>query len=106
MSQSLAARAPGVTFTHTYPGAVITPVFPWWYQPFIYLIGKSKEDSGEYMLYALLNGEAGNQRKDEYGDDLGTKGYSGSDEARERVWAHTSGVLESIAATGWWTTPA
>lgn len=58
------------------------------------------------MLYALLNGEAGNQRKDEYGDDLGTKGYSGSDEARERVWAHTSGVLESIAATGWWTTPA
>ena len=60
------------------------------------------EDSGEYMLYALLNAGAGAQRKGERGDDLGPEGYYGGDEVRERVWAHTTEVIESILATGSW----
>ncbi|EPS95902.1 hypothetical protein FOMPIDRAFT_1062511 [Fomitopsis schrenkii] len=103
--ETLAARVPGSTFTHTFPGAVSTPLFPWWAKPLIYLVGMSMEDSGEYMLYALLNGEAGAQRRGEHGDDLGTEGYYGGDEARERVWGHTTEVIESILATGSWKTP-
>ena len=60
------------------------------------------EDSGEYMLYALLNGGAGAQRKGERGDDLGSEGYYGGDEVRERVWTHTMEVIEGILATGSW----
>lgn len=103
--QALAARVPGSTFTHIYPGAVITPIFPWWAKPIVCLVGTSMENSGEYMLYALLNGEAGARRKGERGDDLGSEGYHGGDEVRERVWAHTTEVIESILANGSWKDP-
>ena len=39
------------------------------------------------MLYALLNGAEGAQRKGQRGDDLGDVGYYGGEEIRERVWA-------------------
>ena len=60
------------------------------------------EDNGEYMLYALLNGEAGALRKGEHGDDIGAEGYYGGQEVRERVWTHTMEVIEGILATGSW----
>lgn len=103
--QTLASRVPGATFTHTYPGIVSTPIFPWWAKPLVSCIGIAIEDSGEYMLYALLDGKGAAQRKGEHGDDLGTRGYYGDDEVRERVWAHTTEVIESIRATGSWKHP-
>ena len=85
---------PGGTFTHSYPGTVSTPIFPWWMKPFIKLLCTSMDDCGEYMLYALLNGGEGAQRKGEHGDDLGDKGYYGGDVVRERVWAHAIEVVD------------
>ena len=66
------------------------------------LLGITQEDSGEYMLYALLNGGPGAQRRGDHGDDLGTKGYYGGEEVRERVWTHVTEVIESILTTGSW----
>lgn len=44
---------------------------------------------GEYMLSALLQGEKGTYRRGSSGEDIGHKGYYGTDEAREKLWAHT-----------------
>ena len=66
------------------------------------LMFTSPADAGEYMLYALLNGGQGAQRKSEHGDDLPPESYYGGDEVREKVWAHTMEVIEkaeAIAAT-------
>ncbi|KZT69119.1 NAD(P)-binding protein [Daedalea quercina L-15889] len=100
-SQSLALRVPGATFTHIYPGAVSTPLFPRWTRPLADLLATSIDDCGEYMLYALLNGGEGAQRKGEHGDDLGPESYHGGDEVRDRVWTHTMEVFDrALVAAG------
>ncbi|KAH9836131.1 uncharacterized protein C8Q71DRAFT_760776 [Rhodofomes roseus] len=95
-----ASRVPGAMFSHIYPGLVDTPLLPW----LVRILGKpfatSIDDCGEYMLYALLNGGAGAPRQGEHGDDLGQVGYYGGDEVRERVWAHTTEVIEKALAAG------
>lgn len=58
------------------------------------------EDGGEYMLYALLNGGEGLQRKDQHGDVCSPKTYHGGDEVRDRVWAHTMEVIDSAVGAG------
>ncbi|TFY63880.1 hypothetical protein EVJ58_g2986 [Rhodofomes roseus] len=98
--QIFASRVPGAMFSHIYPGLVDTPLLPW----LVRILGKpfatSIDDCGEYMLYALLNGGAGAPRQGEHGDDLGQVGYYGGDEVRERVWAHTTEVIEKALAAG------
>ena len=68
-------------------------------RPLTKLLCTSMDDCGEYMLYALLNGGEGAQRKGERGDDLGDKGYYGGKEVRERVWEHTMEVIDGTLAT-------
>ena len=75
-------------------------------RPLVSLFGITMEDSGEYMLYALLSGEAGAYRRGDHGDDIGTKGYYGGEEVRERVWAHMTEVIDSILDTGSWKGPS
>nr|GAT54191.1 predicted protein [Mycena chlorophos] len=95
-----AARYPGISFIHGFPGGVntgllkasntgslryarfIQPLF----SPFLY----SVEASGEHQLYALLNAGPGAVRTNAKGDDIGLqKNYYGSAEAMERLWKHT-----------------
>ncbi|KAH9836132.1 NAD-P-binding protein [Rhodofomes roseus] len=95
-----ASRVPGAMFSHNWPGLVDTPVLPWLLRTLAKPVAISIADSGEYMLYALLNGRAGAQRSGERGDDLGPAGYYGGDEVRERVWAHTTEVFEKALAAG------
>ncbi|KAH9933470.1 uncharacterized protein B0H18DRAFT_983871 [Fomitopsis serialis] len=105
MVESLAALAPGVTFTHIFPGLVSTPLLPGWARPLADVLCTSIDDCGEYMLYAVLDGGGGVRRKGPRGDDIGMVGYYGGVEVRERVWAHTMEVISRALVTtgdsGW-----
>ncbi|KAJ7818685.1 hypothetical protein B0H14DRAFT_3111448 [Mycena olivaceomarginata] len=101
MVMDLAARHPGLTFVHSYPGFVasnlvkssdtrlmrLTNTF---LMPFLSLFSYSIEASGEHQLYTLLKAGAGPVRTDDRGDDIGlSKGYFGSPEAMAKLWRHT-----------------
>ena len=59
----------------------------------------SPEVCAEYMIWALLNGEKGAFRRNDKGDDIGTKNYYGSDEARAKVWEHTEQEIKRALET-------
>ncbi|KAJ7268208.1 NAD(P)-binding protein [Mycena haematopus] len=101
MVNDFAARYPGISFVHSYPGVVATnllkssdtrvmraantflmPLFT----PFTY----SVQTSGEHQLYALLKAGPGAVRTNDRGDDIGlSKAYFGSPEAMSKLWKHT-----------------
>ncbi|KAJ7627785.1 hypothetical protein DFH06DRAFT_1006720 [Mycena polygramma] len=100
MINDLAARYPGLTFVHSYPGVVRSNLFKSsdsslvkaangllpLFTPFTY----SVEAAGEHQLYALLKSGPGAARTGANGADIGlTKGYYGSPEALPRLWKHT-----------------
>ncbi|KAJ6537775.1 hypothetical protein B0H19DRAFT_1038135 [Mycena capillaripes] len=101
MVNDLAARHPGLSFIHSYPGFVATNLFKAsdsrlfkasssiilpLIKPFAY----SVETSGEHQLYGLLKAGPGAVRTNDKGDDIGlTKAYYGSPEALVRLWKHT-----------------
>ncbi|KAJ7054241.1 NAD(P)-binding protein [Mycena amicta] len=99
MVNDFAARYPGISFIHSYPGGVrsnllkasssrllrYSQIFTPLLTPFTY----SVTDAGEHQLYALLNAAAGPARTDDKGDDIGSKGYYGSPDAMDRLWKHT-----------------
>ncbi|KAJ7649030.1 hypothetical protein DFH06DRAFT_996592 [Mycena polygramma] len=103
MVNDFAARYPGLTFIHSYPGGVRTNLFKSsdsgmlkaanvlmpLFTPFTY----SVEASGEHQLYALLKSGPGAARTGANGADIGlTKAYYGSPEALTRLWKHTEEV--------------
>ncbi|GBE88819.1 Oxidoreductase andH [Sparassis crispa] len=99
MVESFAQQQPNIAFTHSYPGIVRTGLFSsshWLLRPAAaavtyatYPFSVDIETCGEYMLYALMQGQKGAYRRDEHGDDIGKKNYYGSDEERTRLWDHT-----------------
>lgn len=89
MVESFAEKEPGPSFIHIYPGAVRTPLLSTVFTVLMYPFTCSPEDCAERMLYALVHADAGAQRRDANGDDMGRKDYYGSDEARVRLWTHT-----------------
>jgi hypothetical protein len=54
-----------------------------------YLASKSPESCGEYMWAAVFDTKKGFSRRGEKGEDIGTKGYSGTEEAKKLLWDHT-----------------
>ncbi|GLB40820.1 putative KR domain containing protein [Lyophyllum shimeji] len=100
MLQEFAARNPGITFVHAYPGGVRTSILAssesWWIRasyPLVlgltYPFTTSLHETGEYMLHGLLNRKEGFWRVGSRAEDLGMKNYFGSEEARKRLWEHT-----------------
>ncbi|KAJ7339968.1 NAD(P)-binding protein [Mycena albidolilacea] len=100
MVNDFAARYPGLSFVHSYPGLVrsgmlkasntaslrIANVLMPLLTPFSY----SVTDSGEYQLYAMLKAGPGATRTDANGADIGLKkNYYGSPEAMAALWKHT-----------------
>ncbi|KAF7298696.1 hypothetical protein MIND_00817000 [Mycena indigotica] len=100
MVNDLAARYPGISFIHSYPGGVntgllkssnsaalrysrfLTPIL----SPFLYTV----ESAGEYQLHSLLKAGPGASRSNQRGEDIGLKtAYFGSEEAMKRLWKHT-----------------
>jgi len=57
-----------------------------------YPFSASYQESGEYMLYGLLNATKGAFRVGERGEDLGMKKVFGSEDARKKLWEHTAKV--------------
>ncbi|KIK52348.1 hypothetical protein GYMLUDRAFT_251290 [Collybiopsis luxurians FD-317 M1] len=106
MMEGFAHRFPSITFIHSYPGWVRTPLgldspnilirvlaflSTSRLSPLSY-IPMSPEDCGEYQLHGILHSasRAGAWRIGKYGDDIGKeRGYYCSDEAREKLWNHT-----------------
>ena len=88
-----------MSFTHTFPGLVRTPIlktrdrFLQFIHPLtsalLYPFSYSASDSGEYMLHALLAGDKGSFRRGARGEMLGTGGYYVTEEAKKRLWEHT-----------------
>ena len=88
-----------MAFTHIWPGGVRTPMSlppSIWYKPLyplIYLVTVSMEESAEYMLHALFSGENGVFRRGPKGNLLKNdgwfSGYWSTQEAKEKLWAHT-----------------
>ncbi|GLB43104.1 putative KR domain containing protein [Lyophyllum shimeji] len=100
MMQEFAARNPGITFIHAYPGAVRTSLMASsdsrWIRAssplvlgLLYPFTTSLHETGEYMLHGLLNRKEGFWRVGSRAEDLGMKNYFGSEEARKRLWEHT-----------------
>jgi hypothetical protein len=89
-----------MTFIHIYPGGVRTPILwikmHWLLTPIaaimyslMYLFSTSPEVCAEYMWHGVFESQKGFLRKGEKGDDLGQKGYYGSEEAKKLLWDHT-----------------
>ncbi|KAG7444000.1 NAD(P)-binding protein [Guyanagaster necrorhizus] len=99
MVEEFAKRNPEISFTHIYPGFVDTPgtrPTHWALRLFtplivllVWLAAISPQESAEYMLFALFDGEKGFFHRGSKGDDLGTKGYSFTDEEKRAVWEHS-----------------
>ena len=120
--QSFAQKYPSLTFIHAYPGFVrtglgsaspsttlrlLTPVALGLFRP----LSVSQNDCGDYMWYAVSHtirdgssnttaGKAGAFRTGSHGEDLGRKGYYGTEEARRRVWEHTVETVQAALGTG------
>ncbi|RDB16579.1 Oxidoreductase andH [Hypsizygus marmoreus] len=105
MMKAFAAKNPDITFVHSYPGAVRTGLMSSSDSAFLraaspivmglfYPVLVSLQESGEYMLYGLLNGGKGFSRVGSRGEDIGMKRFFGSDEALKKLWEHTVKATE------------
>ncbi|KAJ7728886.1 NAD(P)-binding protein [Mycena metata] len=100
MVNDFAARYPGLSFVHSYPGVVRSGMLKSSDSAFLRLsnplmtlltpFSYSVEASGEHQLYALLKVGPGATRTTDNGAEIGlTEGYHGSPEAMARLWKHT-----------------
>ncbi|KAJ7154041.1 NAD(P)-binding protein [Mycena filopes] len=102
MVQDFAARYPGLSFLHSFPGGVRTGLLKSSDSAFIRILGAtlpllltpftySLEASGEHQLHALLNAGPGAARTNDKGDDIGLSKayYYGNAEVMARLWKHT-----------------
>ncbi|KAK0439609.1 hypothetical protein EV421DRAFT_2084484 [Armillaria borealis] len=102
MVEEFAKRNPDISFTHIYPGLVNTPgtrpthwalrLFSPLISLLVWLAAISPEESAEYMLFALFDGEKGFFHRSSKGDDLGMKGYPFTEEEKKAVWDHSVAV--------------
>lgn len=106
MFESFSTQEPSITFIHSYPGVVKTPILyirsnSIFFRALSFLIGilaslfaVSPEECAEYMWCAVFVSDQGFHRTTGKGDDLGKKGYFGSDEARTKLWDHTVAAVK------------
>lgn len=96
--QEFAKQYPEVLFTHTQPGAVITPLadsaMPKFVQPVLKLFANKPEDCAEFMLTALFQNKTGAWRRGPKGEDVAGKGWQGDETTRKRVWEHTVNTMK------------
>ncbi|KII87961.1 hypothetical protein PLICRDRAFT_112190, partial [Plicaturopsis crispa FD-325 SS-3] len=94
-----AVRHPDIAFTHAYPGGVRTPMLRTTTGIARYTIGPvvhallypftlSQEESGDYMLRALLSSEKGANYKGSRAKNS-SRNPSSTPEARKKLWDHT-----------------
>ncbi|KAH9485709.1 Oxidoreductase [Psilocybe cubensis] len=102
MVESFQQQNPGIIFSHSFPGAVLTNIMssahmPWLraVAPVANLIAKpftvTQNQCAEYLWSGLLNGTSRIGKK---GEDIGKTGYYGNDELRQKLWEHTEEVTK------------
>ncbi|KAI0366139.1 NAD(P)-binding protein [Pilatotrama ljubarskyi] len=109
MMESYAEQNPGISFIHIHPGFVRTPLLSTshpilrFLNPLTYALAypfsTAPEDCAEHMLYGLLQSGPGLSRRNPKGDDIGKKGWHGSEEEKKAVWEHTKEEIERALAT-------
>ncbi|KAI0355603.1 NAD(P)-binding protein [Trametes cingulata] len=109
MMESFAEENPGISFIHIHPGLVRTPLLQITHpilrilNPLAYALAypfsTSPEDCAEHMLYGLLQSGPGVSRRDPKGDDMGKKGWHGTEEEKKALWDHTKAEIERALAT-------
>ncbi|KAJ7459634.1 NAD(P)-binding protein, partial [Mycena galericulata] len=91
----LAQRFPDISTTHVYPGFIASglsrglPFYLRWISKFIErFFATSREDCGEWMMYALVDPAAktGAHFKDNHAEALGPSKYAQDETARAVVW--------------------
>lgn len=105
MLEKFAALHPNLSFSHSFPGTVLTPIlfpssFPWkLLNPLLYVIfwflAVSPDACAEYMWCALHSVGPGFHRRGERAQDQDKKNYKATDEAREKLWEHTKEVTQT-----------
>ncbi|KAJ6465361.1 hypothetical protein C8R45DRAFT_1173896 [Mycena sanguinolenta] len=100
MFKVYAARNPGITFVHAFPGLVITPHLKRHAKalsltPEFVATCRSIEVCGEHQLYALLKAPAGASRTGKDGDDIGMD-LPATEEVQQTLWQHTEEVIGGI----------
>ncbi|KAJ7580163.1 hypothetical protein C8J56DRAFT_795699 [Mycena floridula] len=100
MVEDLAARYPKLSMCHVHPGPVATNLLKAFFFIVSYPFLVSADDSGEYLLYGMLNSGAGVHRIGPKGDEMKElEGrVFGTDEEREKLWEHTVKELNGITA--------
>ncbi|KAG6916247.1 hypothetical protein DXG01_007744 [Tephrocybe rancida] len=104
MFEKFSSIYPKITFIHSFPGVVLTPLFfttsfPFTLlNPLIYALlwpfAISAETCAEYMWCALHSTGPGFHRTGERAQDQGMVNYMGSAEAREGLWKHTIAITD------------
>ncbi|KAJ7613093.1 hypothetical protein FB45DRAFT_759386 [Roridomyces roridus] len=99
MVTAYADRYPGISFVHSYPGVVNTPLFTrsntatirytGMLLPLFRLFTYTPQAAGEHQLYALLKAGPGAKLTDDKGADIPLKEGYFNPEQVEKVWAHT-----------------
>jgi NAD(P)-dependent dehydrogenase (short-subunit alcohol dehydrogenase family) len=98
--KEFAARNPGLTFLHAYPGGVRTALFDSSPSASVRIGGKAalfllgpfmvtQDQCAEYMWGSIFNHTGGAFRVDNHGKDYGKKNYFGNAEQRRKLWEHT-----------------
>ena len=64
----------------------------------LYPVSNSPEDSGEYMLHALLKAPPGVSRYNSKGDDIGRSPLHDAADVRRQLWEHTKEEVEAALA--------
>ncbi|KAF7290772.1 hypothetical protein MIND_01318100 [Mycena indigotica] len=104
MVKGFAIRYPFISFVHSRPGPVNTPLYDVSSNSEVRKAGeavrlatrtvaKSIGECGEHQLYAMLQASPGVSRRGPDGDDIGMASFAGSESDVELLWAHTEAVV-------------
>jgi hypothetical protein len=72
---------------------ILTPIAAISYA-LMYIVSIPPEVCAEYMWHGVFESQKGSYRKGDKGNDIGKKGYYGSEEAKKLLWDHTVGVTK------------
>ncbi|KAJ6556364.1 NAD-P-binding protein [Mycena capillaripes] len=112
MAEGFAARDPGISFMHAFPGTVDTPLLRaspsailravhyvrYLLFPTLLFRAMSITECGEYQLFGLLQAPSGASRVGGAGEDIGMGGVGDKtwEEGRRALWAHSEKIVASV----------
>jgi len=107
--QKFSEQAPTIPLIHAYPGFVRSPLMASSSSalvrgvsavllPLTRPLSVTGVECGQYMWHAIyhtVNGKPGAWRTGSHGEDLAKKNYYGNEEQRQKLWEHTSSIVNA-----------